>query len=111
VFGGCCDCGDDEKWEVAGSCVDHRPLTEKVLINQLQGSLFTKEYKFAFYTLLQLYLRTHDNPDRKSYLKFCGRFAKNLALYLKDFNEGSVISNQMTYEMLISPFEDFYPDI
>lgn len=55
VFGGCCDCGDDEKWKQEGSCVDHQNKNEEVVVDEGETANFIKEMKFLHYILLKGY--------------------------------------------------------
>ena len=34
VCGGCCDCGDDEKWEEKGFCMKHVPKDDKIMVDE-----------------------------------------------------------------------------
>ena len=42
VHGGCCDCGDDEKWKSEGSCSDHNKKITNVEVDSAETELFIK---------------------------------------------------------------------
>jgi hypothetical protein len=56
VFGGCCDCGDPEKWRPEGFCRAHSSHQQvEVALDEALVDRFLKEQHFAFKIALFLY--------------------------------------------------------
>lgn len=118
VHGGCCDCGDEEKWDPKGFCKYHSnkdlvdEMKRRVDRNKLES--FIKDLKFYFtywfilYNDAELFLKQGHLQSSNSYIqkmKEMNSFGILLLEYLSNFNKNSLISNIMTFNLLTSKLE------
>ena len=89
-----CDCGNEEVLRKEGFCCDHQVVEQTdVQVDEALTESFIKDMKYLIYLLVLI--RTSKNPQVKESLNKLYPYA--VAFYLKNFNQGSVISNEMTF--------------